>query len=51
MLEIKNTAAVVVLIFLKDNSPCGQAVSSSKLCSQSIPYMCDAFAWTLCAQS
>ena len=34
---IKNAVVVVVLIFLKHNGLCGQAISSSQLCSQSIP--------------
>ena len=36
VLEIKNTVVVVVVIFLKHNDLCGQVVSSSQLCSQSI---------------
>ena len=37
MLEIKNAVVVVVLIFLKHNCLCGQAISNFQLCSQSIP--------------
>ena len=37
MLKIKNAVVVVVLIFLKHNDLCGQAISSSQLCSESMP--------------
>ena len=37
MLEIKNAVVVVALIFLKHNGLCGEAISSSQLCSQSTP--------------
>ena len=36
MLEIRKAVVVVVFIFLKHNGLCGQAMSSSLLCSQSI---------------
>ena len=56
MLEIKNTVAVVVLIFLKHNGLCGQAISGFQLCSQSIPRTnfrarVTPFAYTLRARS
>ena len=34
--EIKNAVVVVVLIFLKHDGLCGQMISSSHLCSESI---------------
>ena len=55
MLETK-IAVLVVLILLKHNGLCGQAINSSQLCSQSIlctnfhafesPFLC-----TLCSRS
>ena len=39
MLEIKNAVVAVVLIFLKHNGLSGQVISSSQLCSGSIPCM------------
>ena len=41
-MEFKNAVVVIVLIFLKDNGLCGKAISSSQLCSQSIPCTCNA---------
>ena len=37
LLEIKNAVVVVALIFLMHNSLCRQPISSSQLCSQSMP--------------
>ena len=38
MLEIENFVVVDVIILLKHNGLCGQPISSSQLCSQSIPF-------------
>ena len=53
---IKNAVVAVVLVFLKHNSLCGQAISSSQLCSQLIPCThfrarVTPFACTLCTRS
>ena len=37
LLEMKNAVVVVALIFLMHNSLCRQPISSSQLCSQSMP--------------
>ena len=56
MLEIKNAVVVDVLIFLKYNGLCGQAISSSPLAYQSPPSTnfdagVTSFACMLCAYS